>query len=356
MSCLFQMWFIILLIILLLLYLDTIKPKNFPPGPRWLPIVGSALEVAKVREQSKYLYKAVYELSRKYCKDGSIIGLKIGKDKIVMINSLELNKESFANEDVEGRPKGIFYQTRTWGQRRGVLLTDGELWKEQRRFLLKHLREFGFGRRGMGDIACSEAKYMVQDVFNAINSDKGAILQMHNFFSVYILNTLWTMMAGIRYDPNEPQMIVLQNLLFDLFSTIDMVGTAFSHFPILCYIAPTMSGYKNFVEIHQRIWKFLIDEIEKHKTRYNPDKEDKDFMDVYIRVLKEHGEKDTYSEGQLVAMCMDMFMAGTETTSKSMGFGFSYMVRDPTIQMKAQEEIDKVVGRDRPPNLDDRDK
>lgn len=49
-------------------------------------------------------------------------------------------------------------------------------------------------------------------------------------------------------------------------------------------------------------------------------------------------------------------MAGSETTSKSLGFTFLYMLRHPDVQRKAQEEIDAVVGRDRLPSLEDRPK
>ncbi|KAL4717752.1 hypothetical protein ACJJTC_000901 [Scirpophaga incertulas] len=352
------MWLAVLAIVLVicvLLYLDTLKPKNFPPGPKWIPILGCAAEAAKLREKTGYLYKAIKELSNTYCKEAGVLGLKIGKDKIVMVNSLEANKEMLSNEDLDGRPKGIFYQTRTWGERRGLLLTDGELWKEQRRFLVKHLREFGFGRKGMGNIACSEAAHMILDLKETLNNNDEGIVQMHNFFNTYILNTLWFMMAGIRYNPKEPEMQVLQGLLFDLFAAIDIIGTSFSHFPLLSIIAPTMSGYKAFIRTHKRIWKFLRDEIARHEERFDPNKEDRDFMDTYIRVLREHGEINTYSKGQLVAMCMDMFMAGMETTSKSMSFGFSYLVRDQHVQKKMQEEIDRIVGCNRMPCLDDRD-
>lgn len=353
------MWLAALVIVLaicLYFYLDTIKPQNFPPGPRWLPILGCAIEVQNLREKTGYLYKAVKVLYTKYCADSPVLGIKIGKDKMIMVNTLEANKEMLFNEDIDGRPKGIFYQTRTWGQRRGVLITDGDLWKEQRRFLIKHLKEFGFGRRGMGEIVQNEATHMVKDVMTIVNMNNNGsgIITMHNFFNTYILNTLWTMMAGLRYDAFDPQMQVLQALLFDLFKAVDMIGATFSHFPILSIIAPTKSGYKDFMRIHKRIWRFLRDEIAKHKENFDPEKEDRDFMDVYLRVLRDHGEVDTYSEGQLVAMCMDMFMAGTETTSKSMSFCFSYMVREGAVQKKAQEEIDRVVGRDRYPCLDDR--
>ncbi|KAI8431248.1 hypothetical protein MSG28_001280 [Choristoneura fumiferana] len=325
------MWLTVLIIVLvicLFLYLDTVKPSNFPPGPKWIPIFGSALEIYRMRQKTKYLYKVVKKLSETYCRDSPLLGLKIGIDRIIMVNSLEAHKEMLYNEDCDGRPNSIFYTTRTWGLRRGVLLCDGELWKEQRRFLLKHLKEYGFGRKGMGDIASFEAAHIVKDLRALIDSNKeGGIIRMHNFFNVYILNTLWTMLAGLRYEPTDPQMKVLQDLLFGLFSTIDMVGTVFSHFPILSVVAPSKSGYKSFVKTHERIWKFLREELERHKQDFDPEKEDKDFMDVYIR---------------LVAICMDMFMAGTETTSKSMGFGFSYMVQDVEVQRRAQEEIDRV--------------
>lgn len=346
----------VLLAVCLYLFLDTLKPRKFPPGPKWTPILGCAKEVYKLREKTGYLYKAVRELSLTYCKETPVLGLRIGKDRIVMVNSLEANKEMLFNEDIDGRPKGIFYQTRTWGERRGVLLTDGELWKEQRRFLIKHLKEFGFGRSGMGETAKLEAEHIVIDVMHMIGDRGSAVIQMHNFFNVYILNTLWTMMAGNRYNPSDPQMKILQSMLFDLFAAVDMVGTAFSHFPILSIVAPTLSGYRNFIKTHKRIWKFLREELARHKDSFQPDKEDKDFMDVYIRALREHGEVNTYSEGQLVAMCMDMFMAGTETTSKSMSFCFSYLVREQEVQRKAQEEIDRVVGKDRVPSVNDRPK
>nr|CAD7450965.1 unnamed protein product [Timema bartmani] len=51
---------------------------------------------------------------------------------------------------------------------------------------------------------------------------------------------------------------------------------------------------------------------------------------------------------------MDMFMAGSETTSKSLGFGFLYLLLFPEVQKRAQAEIDAVVGRDRLPSLNDR--
>lgn len=46
-------------------------------------------------------------------------------------------------------------------------------------------------------------------------------------------------------------------------------------------------------------------------------------------------------------------MAGSETTSKTLGFGFLGLMLHPQVQRKAHEEIDRVLG-DKFPTLADR--
>jgi hypothetical protein len=83
------------------------------------------------------------------------------------------------------------------------------------------------------------------------------VIAMHNAFGVYIINTLWSMMAGIRFSHSDLELKKLQSLLTELFSSIDMVGCLFSQFPMLRFLAPELSGYKQFIYIHQRVWEYL---------------------------------------------------------------------------------------------------
>ncbi|KAK7864643.1 hypothetical protein R5R35_012415 [Gryllus longicercus] len=351
------MWLAALLfcvILGLLLVLDTRKPRNFPPGPKWLPVLGSALAVAKLRKQTGYLYEATAELGRRY---GPVVGLRVGKDRQVVLCGYDAMKEMLMKDELDGRPQGPFYETRTWGVRRGVLLTDEEFWQEQRRFILRHLREFGFGRRTMSELIEGEARELVlslrQQVTSPSNGGSGALVSMHNLFGVFVLNTLWSMMAGIRYSADDIELKKLQNLLTELFTNIDMVGCLFSQFPFLRFVAPELSGYKQFIYIHQKVWEFLKAELDKHKATFKPD-DARDFMDVYLQILNSEKKKSSFSESQLLAICMDLFMAGSETTTKSLGFGFLYLLLYPEVQKKAQAEIDAVVGRNRLPTLNDR--
>lgn len=238
----------------------------------------------------------------------------------------------------------------------GILLVDETFWHEQRRFFLRQLREFGFGKKNMSTLVEEEAQELVHHIYKTINYNDKTVFSVETLFNVSILNSLWKMLAGVRYNADDEKMRELQSILNELFRSISMVGTTFSHFPILKYLAPEMSGYNLYVMTHLRIWEFLHKELHYHKKTHNPD-EPRDVMDVYLNILNSNKQlSDSFSEEQLLATCMDMFMAGSETTSNTLSFCFLYLILNPDIQKKAQEEIDTVVGKGRTPSIDDRPK
>lgn len=343
-------------LLLLIAWLDVRKPKNFPPGPLWLPVFGSILYVARNHRKSKYFTRMCSRLGSEY--NAPLIGLKLGRDLFVVVNSPKVLREFLNSDDLIGRPDGEFYRSRTWGERLGVLLTDSDLWKEQRRFSLRHLRDFGFGRRDMSVMIEEETENMVKYLEELIrNSEEGEIeCDMESIFNIHVLNTLWTMLAGIRYNSDDKDLQHLQKLLSELFEKAHMFGALFSHFPVLRVLAPEYSGYNTYVKAHLPIWDFLNKELQKHKETFKSGVEARDFMDVYLQTLSADKKPNSFTEKQLVAICMDMFMAGSETTSKTLAFGFQYLLLYPDVQRKAREETDKVVGRNRAPTLNDRPK
>lgn len=354
------MWFFVIsfvIVLLILLYLDVIKPINFPPGPKWYPIIGSALSMHNERIRTGMLCKGTMSMAQKFKNNGAI-GFKVGKDKLVVAVTTDAILEMMSNEDLDGRPTGPFFETRTWGLRRGILLVDEIFWQEQRRFIMRHLKEFGFARRGMVDMIQNEAEHLLNDFKMMQSKHNGqAMIAMRDAFSIYVLNTLWTMMAGIRYNQENKEVVHLQGMLYTLFTKIDMVGALFSHFPFLRILAPNFSGYNQFKDIHKLLYSFLGEELENHKRNFKVENEPRDLMDVYLQAMNSSETRtDSFSEKQLLAVCLDMFIAGSETTNKSLGFIMLHMIRKPEIQQKMQEEIDRVVGRERLPVLEDRSK
>jgi hypothetical protein len=81
-----------------------------------MPVLGSALYVQRLRKQTGYLYRATAELAKRY---GPVVGLRIGKDQQVVLCGYEAIRDMLSRDEFDGRPQGIFYETRTWGKRRG---------------------------------------------------------------------------------------------------------------------------------------------------------------------------------------------------------------------------------------------
>ena len=77
-------------------------------------------------------------------------------------------------------------------------------------------------------------------------------------------------------------------------------------------------------------------------------------LDITICVLHVRSFLLPPSEEGLITICLDLFTAGGETMSMSLGFSLLYMLVHPNVQKAVQKELDAVVGRDRSPTLQDR--
>lgn len=81
------------------------------------------------------------------------------------------------------------------------------------------------------------------------------------------------------------------------------------------------------------------------------------FIDAYLMEIQQVPNKPqthSFTEEQLLATCLDLFQAGTETTSNTLSFGLIYMVHNVDVQLKLRNELDRVIGRNRLPTLKDR--
>ena len=73
---------------------------------------------------------------------------------------------------------------------------------EQRRFTLRHLRDFGFGKTTGEELITNEMKEFIQ----ALNKNAGAPVSIDRRFNVAMLNTLWMIMSGVRYEQDDPRL------------------------------------------------------------------------------------------------------------------------------------------------------
>ena len=98
----------------------------------------------------------------------------------------------------------------------------------------------------------------------------------------------------------------------------------------------------------------IIDDHRKHFDSGNL----RDFTDVYLNQInqaKETGLSSHVNERNLRSTIGQLFAAGSETTVTALRWALLYMIAYPEVQRKVQREIDDAVGRNRLPNLEDKE-
>ncbi|KAK1784392.1 hypothetical protein P4O66_014831 [Electrophorus voltai] len=148
------------LMVLLVVYLfssDSDTGKE-PPGPKPLPVLGNLLQLDLSRP-----YVTLCSMSKQY---GSIFTVYFGPKKVVVLTGYQTVKQALVNHAEEFGDRDInpiFYDI---SQGFGILFSNGENWKEMRRFALSTLRDLGMGKRGSEERIIEETWYLREVVEN----------------------------------------------------------------------------------------------------------------------------------------------------------------------------------------------
>ncbi|KAM0736690.1 Methyl farnesoate epoxidase [Formica fusca] len=340
--------FLILFIFVCLYYLCDVKPTNFPPGPAWLPFLGCYLTFSRLRSKCEYDHIALQELADTY---GPILGLKLGNQKVVVISTYDLVKNTLRRNEFNSRPDGFFFRVRSFGKRKGLLFTDGITWLQTRRFTTRHLRTFGIGQSAMKNRLIIEAQELINHLQEI--SEHGAV-SMDRVFDVAVLNSLWFMIAGhtFRYEDEKLQQAL--EITHDAFRLMDTLGGVISQMPFLRFIIPELSGYNELMKILKKLWSFIDNEIKMHENE-PPDNQPRDLIDAFLSEMSnKNSDEDTiFDRETLLVLCFDLFLAGSKTTIDSLATAFLFLSLNPEWLKKLQADLDRVVGRSRAPTEDD---
>ena len=95
---------------------------------------------------------------------------------------------------------------------KGVLNADGQEWQEQRRFTLRHLRDFGFGKNRMESLIMNE----VTEFISGVKTLEMTPVSMKHKFEMSVLNSLWTITTGKRIGPEDTRSL-------EMFKKIDQL-------------------------------------------------------------------------------------------------------------------------------------
>lgn len=111
-------------------------------GPRWLPVVGNSPQLRRLARAVGGTHRALAIWANTYST--SVLGLRLGGDYVVVLFGAKTVREALCREEFDGRPDNFFIRLRTMGSRMGITCTEGQLWTEQRNFVVRHLRQVGY--------------------------------------------------------------------------------------------------------------------------------------------------------------------------------------------------------------------
>jgi len=138
----------------------------------------------------------------------------------------------------------------------GLLTSNGESWKEMRRYVHKTMTKFGFGRSSSLELRHEEEILSFFKYFDGRLSESGGIVQMQGMFNISVLNILWTMVASTRFDYESNEVKGLTELLEQLTKAINPKEMAFVVVPWLKYI-PKVTGYSKIMGNNAKMQEYF---------------------------------------------------------------------------------------------------
>ncbi|XP_030076035.1 cytochrome P450 2C11 [Microcaecilia unicolor] len=331
-----------------LLMLSTVQKRRkqgigkLPPGPTGLPFLGNILQL-----NSKDIYRSLSKLSEKY---GSLFTIHMGSEPVVVLCGYEAVKEALneRGEDFAGRGSLPMLDRVTQGH--GVISSNGERWKQLRRFSLMTLRNFGMGKRSIEERIQEEAQFLVEE----LRKTEELPFDPTFFLSRSVSNVICSVVFGNRFDYEDKNFLILLNLINDFFRLFSTVWVQlYNFYPNVMEHLP--GPHKRVVKNGDQLMAFVAEKVKTHQETLDPNSP-RDFIDCFLMKMEQDKEnpQSEFSSEALVTTTFDLFSAGTETVSTTLRYGLLILLKHPEIEAKIHEEIDRVIGQNRCPSIEDR--
>ncbi|XP_076154108.1 cytochrome P450 2F2-like [Alosa pseudoharengus] len=307
------------------------RPKNFPPGPRALPLLGNLLEI-----NSHQPLKSYKKLAERY---GPVYSLYLGTHPTVVLASQKAIRESLVTRASEfaGRPNHMLICHIV--ECKGLSMADyGPKWQEHRRFTLTTLRNFGMGKRTMEEKILEETQHICAEV----ERHSGKTMDPQHLFHYAACNIICSILFGSRFDHDDA---FFKNLIVMIEEFTKLI---YNPWAMLYDVAPFTRNlplpFNRTFDVIRRIKAHILKVVAKHKDSWVAG-QPRDLIDCYLDEIEKRTDKGTtFDDSQLVSMLFDLLTAGTDTISNTLRTAILYLMTHPHIQERCYQEIEEVLG------------
>ena len=229
----------------------------------------------------------------------------------------------------------------------GIGIASGEVWKRQRKFTFNIFRNLGLGKSSFESIIVKECQKLATEI---TRQDKDAFNPLIPFSNA-TSNVICSFAFGIRYEYTNSKFKFLLNSIHDIEKSLRDVGAMQLLLPMAAYI-PTKGRYK-LVRLLTELRQFVDTVIEEHKPNFDSDSP-RDYIDIFMHEIQSSNDGLLTYE-HLQSNVISFFFAGGGSTAHTLRWTMYCIVRYPEVQKAVQNELDKVVGRERMPLMSDKD-
>ncbi|KAJ7132234.1 cytochrome P450 [Mycena epipterygia] len=329
------------------LYFVTLPSRRLlPPGPPRDPFIGNLRQMP-----SEEVPLVFHEWGKTY---GDVIYLKIPGQSIIVLNSLKaaedlLDKRSLIYSD---RPKFPLYELFGWNPALTLLPYGKKLAK------FRQTHQAYLSRQKCVDykpMLTQEARMLAKNLLTC-ESD-----EYESYLSRFATGVITQIVAGHRIKSDDDPYLRMSKMVLESLVRASQIpaGTAIDFFPFLQHFPSWFPGthYANVAREWQptmrELYTFPVETVKKQKAAGLAPPS---FILTQLEAMETWESVTPEDQQDLRGNTATMFTAGEGTTWDALSIFLLAMVLYPECQLKAQKEIESVIGTSRLPEFADREK
>ncbi|KAJ8434827.1 hypothetical protein Cgig2_022106 [Carnegiea gigantea] len=293
-------------------------------------------------------HRSLHELSKKY---GPVMMVRLGSVPALVGSSVEMAKLCLKTHDLvfADRPKtaaGKYvtynYSNITWSQ-------YGPYWRQARRIFLMEL--FSAKRLESYEyIRVEELNSFPRGMYEHSLTCKAIPLKDH--LSTLSMNVISRMALGKRYLDEGESSIMMPDEFQKMIDEVFLLNGVFNlgdWIPCLKYF--DVQGYVTRMKsLAKKLDRFLDHVLDEHNSRREKEKQNwvaKDMVDVLLELAGDPTLEVKLETIGVKALIEDLIAGGTESSTVTLEWAMSELLKQPRIIAKAVEELDSVIGKER---------
>ncbi|KAL5582696.1 hypothetical protein UlMin_015138 [Ulmus minor] len=297
--------------------------RKLPPGPKGWPIIGALPLLGSMP------HVTLAKMAKQY---GPVMYLKMGTCKMVVASTPDAARAFLKTLDLNfsDRPPNAGATHLAYDAQDMVFASYGPRWKLLRKLSNLHM----LGGKALDDWSkVREASMFGEPVV----VPEMLTYAMANMIGQVILSRRVFVTKGSESNEFKDMVVELMTSA-GLFNIGDFI-------PSISWM--DLQGIERGMKrLHTKFDVLLTKMIEEHSASAHERKGKPDFLDI-VMDNRDNSEGERLSITNIKALLLNLFTAGTDTSSSIIEWALAEMLKNPTILERAHEEMDQVIGRNR---------